>query len=95
MTVMFVIYGVAGGLSAAIVTDFVQGLMTMAPSGLPSTDLRRVFSGLRDLRDRYATPEAPLPELSMGMSSDFEEAVLEGATLVRVGSALYDGVPRG
>ena len=73
----------------------VQGLMTMAPSGLPSTDLRRVFSGLRDLRDRYATPEAPLPELSMGMSSDFEEAVLEGATLVRVGSALYDGVPRG
>ena len=69
--------------------------MTMAPEGLSSADLRRVFSGLRDLRDRCATPEAPLPELSMGMSSDFEEAVLEGATLLRVGSALYDGVPRG
>lgn len=73
----------------------VQGLMTMAPAGLPSADLRRVFSGLRDLRDLRATRETPLQELSMGMSGDFEEAVLEGATLVRVGSALYEGLPRG
>lgn len=73
----------------------VQGLMTMAPVGLASADLRRVFAGLRDLRDRCATPDAPLPELSMGMSGDFEEAIREGATLVRVGSALYDGVRSG
>lgn len=70
----------------------VRGLMTMAPAGLDSDELRRVFSGLRELRDRCARPAQPLPELSMGMSGDFEEAILEGATLVRVGTALFDGL---
>ena len=68
------------------------GLMTMAPAGLDSAPLREVFSSLRSLRDRLATPDRPLPELSMGMSGDFEEAILEGSTLVRVGSALFEGL---
>jgi|AMFO01.1.fsa_nt_gi pyridoxal phosphate enzyme, YggS family len=71
----------------------VRGLMTMAPAGLPSADLRRVFAALRTLRDRLATRDRPLPELSMGMSGDFEEAILEGATMVRIGSLLFEGVP--
>jgi hypothetical protein len=41
---------------------------------------------------REAPPTVSLDELSMGMSEDFEEAILEGATLVRVGSALWEGV---
>lgn len=70
----------------------VQGLMTMAPRGLAPDRLRGLFAKLRSLRDRQATPEQPLAELSMGMSGDFEEAILEGATLVRVGSALFEGL---
>jgi uncharacterized pyridoxal phosphate-containing UPF0001 family protein len=56
---------------------------------------RREFAALRALRDRLrpscATGVA-LDELSMGMSSDFEVAIEEGATMVRVGSALFEGV---
>ena len=53
------------------------------------------FRALRDLRDRLRElklPNVDLDELSMGMSSDFEAAVEEGATIVRVGSALFEGV---
>jgi hypothetical protein len=53
---------------------------------------RRQFGRLRELRDRLATPAVPLAELSMGMSDDFEDAILEGATLVRIGSALWEGI---
>ncbi len=68
----------------------VVGLMTMAPFGADTTALRRVFSGLRQLRDKLEQEyDIKLPELSMGMSSDFEIAVEEGATLVRVGSAIF------
>jgi pyridoxal phosphate enzyme (YggS family) len=91
--------GFAPEALAAVVDGFGQwpaldpgGLMTMAPADLASADLRRLFAGLRTLRDRLARPSVPLPDLSMGMSGDFEEAVLEGATLVRVGSALFAGV---
>ncbi len=70
----------------------IRGLMTMAPAAMNSDDRRALFSDLRELRDRLARPHLPLPELSMGMSGDFEEAILEGATLVRVGSALLEGV---
>lgn len=76
----------------------VRGLMGMAsaPDGPQASAIaRRQFSDLRDLRDRLRadlSPEAALEELSMGMSGDFEEAILEGATLVRVGSALWEGV---
>ena len=54
---------------------------------------RRDFAVLRNLRDellRDCPPQMELVELSMGMSGDFEEAILEGATIVRVGSALWD-----
>jgi pyridoxal phosphate enzyme (YggS family) len=76
----------------------IVGLMGMAsaPDGAPSR-ARREFARLRELRDRLAAdrPEpARLPELSMGMSGDFEEAILEGSTLVRIGSALFEGLPR-
>jgi pyridoxal phosphate enzyme (YggS family) len=65
--------------------DFV-GLMAMAGRGTDHETARPCFAQLRELRDRYA---ADWPELSMGMSGDFEGAILEGATLIRVGSALF------
>jgi pyridoxal phosphate enzyme (YggS family) len=73
----------------------VQGLMAM--SGLESgpDDTRREFASLRQLRDQLcADSPAGLhwDQLSMGMSDDFETAIEEGATLVRVGSALFEGV---
>lgn len=62
----------------------VRGLMTIGPQGdLDGT--RRAFARARELRDSLG-----LPELSMGMSGDFELAIAEGATLVRVGSALFE-----
>jgi len=67
----------------------VQGLMTMAPLGTDPEQSRRVFRGLRELRDRLADEGMTLPELSMGMTQDYAVAVEEGATLVRVGSALF------
>lgn len=72
----------------------VRGLMCMAGLGTAPLEARRDFAKLRELRDRlqqtYA--EVELTELSMGMSGDFEEAIAEGATLVRVGSVLFEGV---
>ncbi|PID79894.1 YggS family pyridoxal phosphate-dependent enzyme [bacterium DOLJORAL78_65_58] len=71
-----------------------RGMMTMAPFGAESRVLRGVFASLRDLNEEARRQTGlPLPELSMGMSGDFEEAILEGATLVRVGSAIFG--PRG
>jgi len=71
-----------------------KGLMTMAPFGADAAELHRVFGGLRELRDRLQAEFAtPLPELSMGMTSDFETAIREGATLVRIGTAIFG--PRG
>ncbi len=67
-----------------------RGLMTMAPYGADETGLHRIFGGLRQLRDRMANVfGVTLPELSMGMSGDFPIAVAEGATLVRVGTAIF------
>ncbi len=60
------------------------GLMTMAPFGAPESVLRDCFRGLKALAD-----DAGLPERSMGMSDDFEIAIEEGATQVRIGSALF------
>ena len=67
-----------------------QGLMTMPPLGMAPEDSRRYFQRLRELRDRLAAhfPQADWHELSMGTSMDFEVAVEEGATLVRVGTAI-------
>ncbi len=67
-----------------------EGLMTMAPLDAAGEAARPVFRALRELRDRLQDElGVPLPELSMGMSQDFEVAAEEGATLVRVGSALF------
>ncbi len=67
----------------------VRGLMTMAPQAAGINDQRTVFRRLARLRDHLARRSAgPLPELSMGMSDDFEAAVAEGATLVRIGRAI-------
>jgi len=71
------------------------GLMTMAPIADDPERARPVFRGLRELADKIAAARlfARLPyELSMGMTQDFEVAIEEGATLIRVGSALFAGV---
>lgn len=70
----------------------VQGLMTMASRDGGQDTARRNFATLRELRDRLETSEQPLERLSMGMSGDFEQAILEGATHIRVGSALWEGI---
>lgn len=69
----------------------IMGLMTMAPYSKDPELSRPVFRGLRELRDALAKEGGlALRELSMGMSGDFEVAIEEGATLVRVGSALFE-----
>ncbi|MFA6293650.1 MAG: YggS family pyridoxal phosphate-dependent enzyme [Victivallales bacterium] len=66
------------------------GLMTMAPYGAPECELRRIFSGLRELRNKIESSfSAKLHELSMGMSGDYETAIAEGATMVRIGTAIF------
>ncbi|NCA70169.1 MAG: YggS family pyridoxal phosphate-dependent enzyme [Sphingobacteriia bacterium] len=67
----------------------VRGLMTL-PAPVEGEAAQRIpFRALRLLRDRLATPERPLDCLSMGMSDDLEAAILEGATLVRIGTAVF------
>jgi PLP dependent protein len=68
----------------------VQGLMTMPPLGTDPEASRHFFQRLRSLRDQLASqfPRADWHELSMGTSSDYQVAVEEGATLVRVGTAI-------
>ncbi len=73
----------------------IRGLMAMASLAGGAEAARRDFAALRQLRDRLsgeAPPGVKLTELSMGMSDDFEIAVEEGATIVRVGSALFEGL---
>ncbi|MFP4619439.1 MAG: YggS family pyridoxal phosphate-dependent enzyme [Spirochaetaceae bacterium] len=69
----------------------VEGLMTIGPLTEEEKHIRDAFSGLRELfeetRNRY--PELPLRVLSMGMTSDFETAIEEGSTMVRIGSAIF------
>ncbi|MEK7329853.1 MAG: alanine racemase, partial [Candidatus Eisenbacteria bacterium] len=67
-----------------------EGLMTVGPAVARAEEARPGFARLRDLRDAAErTLGLRLRELSMGMSGDFEVAVEEGATLVRVGTALF------
>ena len=64
-----------------------RGLMTIPPAGEPAAPH---FARLRRLREELSSALGePLPELSMGMSEDFEEAIAEGSTIVRVGSAIF------
>ncbi|MCL6431676.1 MAG: alanine racemase, partial [Anaerolineae bacterium] len=69
----------------------VRGLMTVAPLATDPEAVRPVFRRLRELRDALASrwPGHALPELSMGMSDDYEVAVEEGATMIRLGRAIF------
>jgi pyridoxal phosphate enzyme (YggS family) len=68
----------------------IVGLMTMASLTGGPEQARRDFEQLRALRDRLAPDHPRLRELSMGMSGDFEQAIAAGATMVRIGSALFE-----
>jgi uncharacterized pyridoxal phosphate-containing UPF0001 family protein len=82
-----------GGVLARAATLFrvrIEGLMTIPPIAEDPEEARPFFRALRELRDRHREAAGlPLPELSMGMSHDFEVAVEEGATWVRVGTLLF------
>ena len=65
------------------------GLMTLPPLFENPEHSRPYFVGLRTIRDRLAAEGFKLPDLSMGMSNDFEVAIEEGSTMVRVGRALF------
>jgi len=70
----------------------IDGLMTVAPAAPTPEAVRPYFRALRELRDRLradAAANAPLRELSMGMTDDFEVAIEEGATMVRIGRAIF------
>lgn len=73
---------------------YIQGLMCIPPFDPDPERSRRHFVQLRELREELQVRGgAPLPELSMGMSHDFEAAAEEGATFVRVGSAIFGARP--
>ncbi len=67
----------------------VRGVMTMAPLDASKEELHRVFAVAREARDVLAHAGHPAVELSMGMSNDYEIAVEEGATMVRLGTTLF------
>lgn len=73
-----------------------KGLMGMSRLGGDDDDAKREFARLRTIRDtsveQFRSSEIELTELSMGMSGDFETAIAEGSTLVRIGSALLRGI---
>jgi pyridoxal phosphate enzyme (YggS family) len=68
-----------------------RGLMTIAPLDVPEAETRACFRELRDWRERWAKahPRLSLDVLSMGMSEDFALAIEEGATRIRIGTALF------
>jgi PLP dependent protein len=67
----------------------VEGVMTMAPLDGDERTLRTTFAGARKVRERLVALGHPAAELSMGMSNDYEIAVEEGATMVRLGTVLF------
>ena len=67
----------------------VKGVMTMAPLDAPEAVLRRVFTGARAARETLRAADLPADELSMGMSGDYEIAIEEGATMIRLGTVLF------
>jgi len=82
--------------AAELANVSIRGLMGMASLTGVAAATRRDFGRLRELRDQL-TAECPanvsLAELSMGMSGDYEIAIEEGSTIVRIGSALFEGIP--
>ena len=91
------------GLDPAEINDFIdgfgkltrvkiRGLMTMAPFEAEKSYLREIFSKTREISIDISSQNVhniSMVELSMGMSGDFEEAILEGATIVRIGTAVF------
>lgn len=77
------------GVASKLENVKVIGLMTMAPVAENPEDVRWVFRKLREVRDELRTEYPDLTELSMGMSGDFEVAIEEGATFVRIGTAIF------
>ena len=76
----------------------VVGLMTMAPLHAQEHEIRMVFRGLKDVQQQIKAlqlPYAPCTELSMGMSNDYVIAIEEGATYVRIGTALVGSESEG
>ena len=69
-----------------------RGLMAVAPLG---SEPRRAFAEVRELRDRLLSTAPDASELSMGMSGDFRAAILEGATHLRIGTAITGSRPVG
>ncbi|RIQ35869.1 YggS family pyridoxal phosphate-dependent enzyme [Jiangella rhizosphaerae] len=94
--------GVAPAGAVTVVTEVakrdrlrVRGLMTVGLQSPDEAAVRASYRALRELRDRAAdVVGAELPVLSMGMSGDLEAAVAEGATMVRIGSAVFGPRPR-
>jgi pyridoxal phosphate enzyme (YggS family) len=90
-------FGFAPGKLLGLVEEIVkfervqiEGLMTIPPLAPSPEHSRRYFVALRELRDKLASEcRFPLPQLSMGMSNDFRVAIEEGATMVRVGTAIF------
>jgi pyridoxal phosphate enzyme (YggS family) len=71
-----------------------RGLMTIPEPTSDTTLQRRRFALLRNLQEKLASRGYPLDTLSMGMSDDFEAAIMEGATIVRIGTAIFGPRPR-
>jgi len=72
-----------------------RGLMCLPPRFDAPEEAREAFAYLRDLRDALAARlGTPLPELSMGMTGDFEAAIEEGATMIRVGTSIFGTRPK-
>ena len=68
----------------------VVGFMNMAPLGATDSELKSIFSDLRKIRDDFEKRfNVKLPELSMGMSDDYQIAIEEGATMIRIGRKLF------
>lgn len=70
----------------------IKGLMTMAPFDASEDEIRRVFRGLKELSEKIDNENienVEMKELSMGMTNDFEIAIEEGATMVRIGTAIF------
>jgi pyridoxal phosphate enzyme (YggS family) len=93
------------GVSAASVSELakriadlphlrLRGLMTMARKDATPQELRQGFANLRVLLEALNSPELALDTLSMGMSGDFEAAILEGATHVRIGTGIFGPRPK-
>ena len=92
-------FGINEEETISLVTDIaglsnikIKGLMTMAPDTEEPEEVRYVFSGLKILAERISRQNIPgvkMQELSMGMTNDYEVAVEEGATLIRVGSGIF------